>query len=347
MTTQTADAISDDSLLLFVFKASAPAQFEIMTVKELVAIGGGQYTVAVRRPRFATLEGGDGSYIFTSSDRAFFAFRSDLNVLVHERFTTLAIEGQPATFRLTPGSAWFNADVADKYDAGTNPNGLTTESSFTFSDPYKPIVRWEALLEDGVDITDLTAEFDVTTKFTFTWSITDANADLVETKLIARFGSVEQTISTHSLPLTGNDVRTAAFSLPEGDWVILAVATDASGRIVEQPLMDVGGSTPRTLKMRVTGGNTVANPIANPPGGSYSYFAAAITLTCSTPGATIEYQITNIYSAPGGSWATYTAPFKGVTVGRSLHVRATKAGMIDSPVVTSHYAYSRSGPHRI
>lgn len=347
MATQTLDAIGDDSLLLFVFKNGSPAQFEIMTVKEVNAIGSGQYTVNVRRPRFGTLEGGDGSYVFTSSDRAFFVFRTNINVLVHERFTSLAIAGLAATFRLTPGSAWFTAEVADKYDISTNPSGLTTEANFTFSDPYKPIITWEALLEDGVDITDLTAEFDITTKFTFTWSITDANVDLVETKLIARFGSVEQTLSTHSLPLTGGDVRTATFTLPEGDWVILAVATDASGRIVEQPLMDLGGITPRTLKMRATGGNTVANPIANPPGGSYSYFAAAITLTCSTPGATIEYQITNIYSAPGGSWGTYTAPFKGVTAGRSLHFRAKKAGMIDSPVVTSHYAYSRNGPHRI
>src|SRR5205814_1214447 len=58
------------------------------------------------------------------------------------------------------------------------------------------------------------------------------------------------------------------------------------------------------------GGGTVATPILSPPGGTYTG-AQSVTITTSTPGATIH--LTQDGSTPTANAPTYTAPIVATT----------------------------------
>jgi hypothetical protein len=64
--TQSADAVNDNAMLVFVVRASNPTQFEILTLKEIrIASGGDFYRLKVRRARFGT-----SRLAFIAGDRA-------------------------------------------------------------------------------------------------------------------------------------------------------------------------------------------------------------------------------------------------------------------------------------
>ncbi|MCW5560164.1 MAG: hypothetical protein KIT22_20290, partial [Verrucomicrobiae bacterium] len=65
---QTADTIEDNAYLLFLVRASAPAQFEIMTIKSATLVSALTYDLVVRRARYGTLQGGDGAYTWDDGD---------------------------------------------------------------------------------------------------------------------------------------------------------------------------------------------------------------------------------------------------------------------------------------
>ena len=106
---QTQDAIDNNSLLLFLFKASAPAQYEILSVISFTAHtgGGGIYDAVVRRARYNTRQGGDGSYSFVSGDTAFLIHREELVAFEHAQFSALPPPARPrpsASCPAPPGS---------------------------------------------------------------------------------------------------------------------------------------------------------------------------------------------------------------------------------------------------
>lgn len=337
----TADEVNNNTLLLFVFKAGSEHQFEIVSVKSIEADGGGVYRVRIRRNSYATKSGGNGSHVWTSTDRAFFAFRVDLFPIAHESFEPLAISGVSATFRLVPTTTWIGAEADDVYDVSANPDGLTTEADYEFTDPFAPTVTWKVLLKNNTDIADFSPTFLTTDEFKFTFEMNDANADLSEATLVARLGNVEQTLWSQSLPASAVQIRTTSFKLStEGDWRIFCVVRDLSGRVKEYELTPVSGGSAVTLKIRTVGSTTVATPVATPFGGGYPLFPKNVSLSCSTAGATIIYQLVTLYAAPGATWNTYTGPIS-VAKNKSLYAKATKSGLTDSATVRHDYWYER------
>lgn len=132
---QTDDQVVDDTLLLCVIRASAPTSYECMSISQIAALGGGVYEISVERARRGTSLGGDGSYIWPIGSKAWIVARADLLSFTHARFESLLAGVETATMRITPSSAWRQADVADVYDSVTNPAGLTVERVLRFGLP--------------------------------------------------------------------------------------------------------------------------------------------------------------------------------------------------------------------
>lgn len=324
--TQSADAINDNNLLIWVFKAADDTQFEIMTVRA-IRLDGGVYKLKVRRGRFGTPKFG-----FSTDDRAFILYRHDLVGYTADRFGAYAETAAVATFRLQSFNAVGEADLSDP--------DICPDIAFTFSDPYAPTALWQVLQVNGADIADFTLEFLPTDEFEFTLELHDANGDLTDARLVARLGATETLLWEEAFKPSAKQIKPTAFKLTkDGEYRIFAVVRDASGRVSEVPLAPVGGGAEVTLKISALG-NTVATPVAIPPGDGYPSFPQLVTLTCSTAGATIEYQLVTLYGAIGGSWTAYAGPIS-VPSNRSLYSKATKAGMTDSAVVRQDYWYER------
>jgi len=328
--TQTADAVNDANLLVCVFDAADATQFEIMALKA-IRLDADVYKLQVRRGRF-----GIGKRAFSTDDRMFILFRGDLVPYTADKFASYAQTGAIATLRLQSFNAAGEADLSDP--------DICPDTEFTFSDPYAPSATWQILLVNGADLTDFTTSYLPTDEFEFTFELRDANADLVDARLVARLGSVELPPIWHdAFPPSGTKVgSTGKFSLPtDGEWRILLVIRDLANRVIEVPLTPVGGGDEVTLLI-LTSAGTVATPIAMPHGGTYTAYPKSVALTCSTAGATIEYQIMALYAAVGGGWLTYSGPIS-VARNRTLYARATKVGMTDSSIIAEHYSYESEG----
>jgi hypothetical protein len=105
--TQTADAINDNSLLMWIFNGSG--SFEILTVKEMrMAVGESFYRFKVRRNRFGT-----SKLSFTTGHTVFIGYRSDLVFYNHSSFRGYADAATVGTFRLQPRNIWTEAELAD------------------------------------------------------------------------------------------------------------------------------------------------------------------------------------------------------------------------------------------
>jgi hypothetical protein len=135
---------------------------------------------------------------------------------------------------------------------------------------------------------------------------------------------------------SSNAIQTT-FTLAEGDWGVVLRVWDRGGRRREFPLTLVGSSTPVTVQVHAASPAAVWNPVASPRGGDV-FAAPTVTLTCSTSGASIEYQVVALGAPAGGSWTAYSAP-ASVAVDSTLYARAKKVGLTDSPVIRQDYAY--------
>ena len=93
---------------------------------------------------------------------------------------------------------------------------------------------------------------------------------------------------------------------------------------------------PVSLRVRPPGSTVVANPVPSSRGAEY-FADVPITLSCSTAGAAVEYQVVDLGAAPGGSWTSGTS--LTVPVDRTLYTRATKAGWTTSPVTRDDYRF--------
>jgi hypothetical protein len=327
--TQTEDAINDSALLVCLFSAADPTQFEICSLAG-IRLDSGVYKLKVRRAKFGTQQ-----TAFVTADLAWIIYRSDLVTYTHERFAAAAQAGTAAVFRLQAFTANSEADLTD--------SDQCPDIAFNFTDPWAPKVVWTSLLDNGVAIADFTATFLPTDVFTFGFEMFDANSDLIHGTLCARLGSVELTLWSQIFPPSASQFKSVAFSLPEGHWRIFAIAKDASGRVIEYELRPVGGGSPVSLNVQAGGGaGTCATPVADPPAGDYPT-TQHIALSCSTSGATIKYSRVALGAAPG-AYSTYSSPI-GVTLTGpsskwSIYTYATKAGLTDSAVVRNDYWWS-------
>jgi len=236
--------------------------------------------------------------------------------LSHAQFAALALSGGTATLRLQPFSSLGEADLSDAT--------LCPDRTWTFTDPNAPRVTWQRVQQGGVDIVDFTTSFLTTDEFEITMQFDDASGDLAQAALIGRLGSTAKTLWAELLPASGRETRNTKFTLDEeGEWRIFCIVKDASGRTTEQELTPVGGGAAVTL---IIGVGTCAIPVPT------LHFGGAITLSCSTPGATILYQIVDLYAPPGGTWLTYASPLW--VFNATLYLKAQAAGLTDSAVVS-------------
>lgn len=278
--TQTADAINDGNLLVWIFRASNPKQFEICTLREIRIVGAETfYRLKVRRSRFGTLRRS-----FSTGDRAFILHRANLVTYSHSRFATYALNGTTATFRLAAYNAWNAADLADPT--------LCPDRTYQFADAFAPTVSFSAIQYRATsgaawtDVTNFATDYDPAGQWRIVGTLSDANGDMASASLQATSGILTQTIAAFSVSGASQDVETV-FSLTEGDWTLILRVTDATGRQIEQQLVPVGGGSPVVIRSRAGGSTLVANPVASPRGG-YVTSNPTVTLTCSTAGATIE-----------------------------------------------------------
>ncbi len=85
--TQSADAVNNSNLLLWVLRDSDPSEFEVMTVKSMRIVGGEAfYRFKVRRARFGTQQ-----LALPTGDHAFIVLGSDLAMYGHSRFAAYSV----------------------------------------------------------------------------------------------------------------------------------------------------------------------------------------------------------------------------------------------------------------
>lgn len=108
--TQSADMVNDDTMLLVVIRAAAPAESEVMTLKAIRIVGSDTfYRLKVRRARF-----GSSRLSFVTGDRAWIIRRASLVVYRHTAFPGYAEDETTITLRLQPRNLYGReADLAD------------------------------------------------------------------------------------------------------------------------------------------------------------------------------------------------------------------------------------------
>lgn len=330
-TTQSADAVNDSAMLVWVFRDADPSEFEVMALKAIRIVGGdGFYRLKVRRARFGTSQ-----LSFTTGDRAFIIPGPDLTTYGHSQFPAYAAAGATVTFRLQSFTAWGEAELAD--------TAVCPDRTFTFADPYAPEAAWVSVKRNGTEVADFGVDFALTDDFALTVQGTDPNADLVALSVVARLGTEARNLLSVSTAATGTLTRSVTFrpsnaTMSEGDWKLFVVVQDATGRKTEVQMTPGGGGSPVTLRLRAAPGADTAciAPVASPGGGAVLGYPFNVTLTTSTAGASIEYQIRNLGQAASGTWSTYASPVT-ISGDRTLYARAKKAGLTDSPTVSEDY----------
>lgn len=230
-TTQTADAVNDGALILWVFRAAGGLN-EVMIVKAMRIVGPDAfYRLKVRRAQFGTRK-----LTFAPGDRAFLLFRDDLVLYEHASFESFATSGTPATLRLQARNPWNESDLAN--------TSLCPDRSFTFADPYAPDAEWLSVQRSGVEITDYAEDFGVGDSFSASAQFTGFSP-LIEGSLIARLGAIVRTVWTGALSGLASPAITAAMTFDAlGDWRLLAVVRDSAGRKITRELTVSGTPTP-------------------------------------------------------------------------------------------------------
>ncbi|HTH48670.1 MAG TPA: hypothetical protein VMB21_14250 [Candidatus Limnocylindria bacterium] len=333
---QTDDAINDNALLLFLCKAASPAQYEILTVKQLTAAGAGVYNAVVRRARYGTQQGGDGAYSFDAGDTAFQIYRDELVSFQHVQFAAFATAGTATTFRLVPSTAWIQGDVADVYDGSTNAGGVTAEVAFSFADPYAPTISFVSLTQAG-SVVNFATTYATTDPFGIEVRFDSPLGDLAAGTVKARLGSTDVVLWSGVLPagVTSALVTPSVpFTLAEGDWRILASVQTSAGRGAAATLQ--GSGSDALLQVQAAGSTVTLAPTITPAGFFGSYSSKITGLSCATLGATIHYPIVNLGQPAVGSWTTYSVTFP-VGRNKTAYAYASASGLSDSPVVSADF----------
>lgn len=113
-----------------------------------------------------------------------------------------------------------------------------------------------------------------------------------------------------------------------GLYTVTARAQDDSGRTTES-----------VRQIEITPpADQVATPVISPTTGGYRS-SRTVTITCSTPGATILYVVTSSFgSPPETGWLTYNPSAKPVVpVESRIWAKATLAGFADSGLAFVYY----------
>ena len=327
--TQTEDAINDNALLAIIINDSDDKDFEIFTVREMrLGTGESFYRLKVRRQRFGTKK-----RAAVAGDTVWIAYRSDLVPMYHDSFLGYLTDLATATFRCQSVNAESVADLTD--------TTVCPDTSYTFADPYAPIITFNSVKAGTTEITNFGTDYSTTTDFTIRATLTDASADMVEIRMFARLGNKDLPLFSQSFTPSSQQVISTTFRIPTtGDWRIFLSGRDVSGRIKQKELTAGGGSSTVTLKIGVgTGSTLVASPTTTKYPGGYTARFLTVPLACSTAGATIKYSLVTMGAAPG-AYSTYSAALTvevGYQVGKTIYAYAEKSGMTTSDIVAFDY----------
>ena len=336
----TADAIDDDSLLLFLLRAVADAPIEICTVKSIVALGSNQYRLTVRRAGFGTTQGGDGSSNWNPGDLAWVLFRSELTTFGHPQIATWVTTETPVTFRLVPDSDWAPGDIADLHIPKTNPAGLVVESTVVLHDWYAPQVRWVSLTQGDAPV-DFDAIHSPTETFVATLRFNDPQGGLIDADLAAVQGSVNHTWPISGLTGAVGVLRQVVISgLAEGDWRLVVTLRTRTGRVLTARWPH--GAADAVLRVRSATSGALLPPLVQPGGGSFAAFPVTVTLTPSISGADIEYWLVALGQTPAGNPERYAIPLV-VRANQTLWVRCVLVGPIYSQVISFDFTQPPRG----
>jgi len=329
--TQTDDTIAAGQVCVFVFSAGNPHLFEVMVLKAIRIVGGDDfYRLKVRRARFGSVRRS-----FTTGDPVMMCLQSDITPYYFAQIPQAALDSGTVTFRIASKTPWETADVTD--------TAFCPDVPYTFFDPNAPEILWTAAQyrtgagASWVDITDFSITYLPTYQFRLVARVTDSTADLRTITVSATAGILSSTI-VNSVIAGAAVEREMIFSLTDGDWDILAVVTDSTGRRTVSQLTEPGDPDEVVLRVQIASPVKVANPTVSPIGG-YIPTSRTVTITCSTvsPVPVIHYQI--VFLGAGiGSWTTYTVPVS-VSPNHTLYAYASASGLTDSIPVRHDYPY--------
>ncbi len=337
----TQDEINDNKILVFGFQGADPTKFEIMSLKSFGASSGSGYFLNLWGKQYGTLKGGTGNHTWGQGDYMFVLFKSDLVTLLHQAFAGLEEAGSTADFVLAPASQWYQADPADLYDPASDPNGLSTQVTFTFANLFAPQPKWISLQKNGVDIASFAGTFLTTDVFEFMFEVFDLNADMVRGSLVGYLGEQETVLWASSFDKTAQLNKTVEFQLGVGLWRMALIVADAAGNSTTLPLTLVGSTTEETLNVDAPATTTTQTP----PLGPFAVFVGYICLARFGPlpaGLTVKYQLQNrgvayngaawvVAASLGGGYYGYVPNFPALT--KTLYAYCHKAGQTDSKVV--------------
>ena len=336
----TADAINDDSLLLFLLRAGPDAPLEICTVKSIAALGANHYRLTVRRAGFGTTQGGDGTSPWNPGDLAWVLLRSELTTFGHTQIPAWVTSGTPITFRLVPDSDWAPGDIADLLVPGDHPAGMVVETTVTLHDWYAPQVRWVGLTQGNAPV-DFDAVHAPSETFVATLGFTDPQGGLLDADLTAVQGPVTRTWPIAGLIGAVGVLRQVIISgLTEGDWHLVVTLRTRTGRVLTA--LWPHGSTDAVLRVRSATSGVLLPPLAQPGGGSFAGFPVTVILSSSTPGADIEYWLAALGQNHAGDPLRYTAPLV-VRANQTLWTRAVLRGPIYSQEISFDFTQPPRG----
>lgn len=326
----TSDDVNDNRLICVVFSASSPSQFEVMSVRRAWKDGDGNYRLRVKR----SIDGRAPMYLH-QGDEAWMFWRSQMVPFSHEMIEELKGGGEIAV-KMQAVSTFGQADLVD-----------ITPVTFEPQDPWQPQIAWWSAQKRSAGTTtwediDWGTVYATSTTFRFTLKATALDNYLAELKLVGCIGDDEITLVSVRERVS-EKLLVAQWTLPSnGEWGIIAVATDESGRTVRSEAT-FGGQVRR---LKIGDAATVLTPVFSVPGGAYMSFPKTLGITCSTPDAMIYYQIVAIGAPPNSAnWQEYTGPVN-VYAGKTVHAYAAKDGMNDSAVVSANYWLDESGRAR-
>ena len=268
----------------------------------------------------------------------FFQFRADIVPINNEEFASAGENELTATFRLLPSTQWLAAELADVYDAGTNPNGLTTQFSYTFDNPYVPSIEWVSEEANGTAISNYALTYVDTDVFQISFNAIAPGGNLQSIQIIATAGSQQITVWNQSVA-GAFWLGVATFSLPDsGTWTVVANILTLDGSLHVFALTQVGSATLFPLIIGLNPSTTVADPtytIVTDPGHPNNWL---ITLSDITGGAAIyRTSVGATIAQPALPWAGGENIVSWIVSKRAFAqmfwMQARKAGLTSSNLI--------------